>query len=170
MTPIRHLFVCRNSTVECHSVLYVLDGELIPRKPYPFIIQPKYVAVNELYTVNSDLYRSLCCCFFPQHKPQFCTVKWGLNIADSKLKAQSTFSWQGHQERWARGEQIQVLAPVELIMTTRRPLGLDPLFLQHYPALERSFYGFQCLLTKHSCCIKAKHSLTCSFLTLFFLF
>lgn len=70
---------------------------------------------------------------FPQtkHFPMWNEV-WALLIQSVKLS--SRFSWRGHQEHKAHRKHIQVLTPIELIMTTQLPLRLDtPFFLNSTP-------------------------------------
>lgn len=90
---------------------------------------------------------------------------WTLQI--QSLKPSSRFSWQGHQEHHAhREKKIQVLTPIELIMTTQLPprLGAIFSFFAACLALDYSDSGFKCRLTMHSCWIKERFH-TCSFLS-----
>lgn len=107
----------------------VMQLKLICTKHEPFIMHAKCAQwENSL----SDLCRSLCYCFSQtNHFPMWNEV-WTLQI--QSLKLSSRFSWQGHQEHQAHGKHIQVLTPIELIMTTQPPLRLD----------APSFYSMPC--------------------------
>lgn len=66
---------------------------------------------------------------FSPHKP-FQSGKWGLNITDSKLKAKQQVFLARPSGTLGSRKHIQVLTPVELIMTTWLALGLVAPLLQ----------------------------------------